>query len=146
MTVSHDGDIGSPPTGQPHEQLDLLAMVAEVEQDEAGGDDQAPPLTLIERFEKFDSENPHIYPLLVRLCREWVRRTGRHKIGIAMLWEKLRWELSINTTESEPVLNNDYKAAYARLIMRREPDLAGLFDLRHSEFDEMLGEVTRDAA
>jgi len=97
-------------------------------------DDEA----LAARFEQFHQDNPHVYTILVRLAREWIRRTGRHKVGIAILWERMRWELAVETSEEAPALNNDYKAFFARLMMRDEPDLAELFDLRRSVADEWL--------
>ena len=96
------------------------------------------PLTLAERFQAFDEANPHVTELLVRLARDWKRDTGRDRLGIAMLWERLRWELSVRTTET-PVLNNDYKAFFARKLMTEYPDLVGLFETRRSAADDSLG-------
>lgn len=87
------------------------------------------PMTLEERFEEFHDKNPHVYVALVKLARQLMAR-GHKKIGIAMLWEVLRWQ-SMLQTEGDPFkLNNDYKSRYARLIMAIEPDLEGVFDLR----------------
>ncbi|OBI95586.1 hypothetical protein A5625_08160 [Mycobacterium sp. 1465703.0] len=91
-----------------------------------------------ERFEEFHADNPVVYDTLVRLAREWVARTGRHKLGIATLFERTRWEIALATNDPEYKLNNNWKAYYARLIMRREPDLDELFDLRASEADEWI--------
>jgi hypothetical protein len=110
--------------------------VTELGAAQPGQDDSA--LTAAERFEQFHRDNPHVYRVLVQLAREWVRRTGRRKVGIAALFERARWELSIQSSET-PKLNNDYRAYYARLIMRDEPDLADLFELRRSAADEALG-------
>lgn len=90
------------------------------------------------RFERFHEENPAVYATLVRLAREWVERTGRHKIGIATLYERVRWEIAITTTDPDFKINDHYRAYYARLIMQQEPDLAGLFDLRASEADQWI--------
>lgn len=91
-----------------------------------------------DRFEEFHKANPHVYQTLVWLAREWVHRTDRTKVGIAALWERMRWELAIQTTTKTPRLNNNYKAYYARLIMQTEPDLEGLFDVRRSAADQVL--------
>ena len=87
------------------------------------------------KFDAFHAANPHVYTTLVRLAREWVGRTGRHKLGIATLYERARWEIALNTSDADFRLNNDYRAYYARLIMAQERDLAGLFDLRTSKAD-----------
>jgi hypothetical protein len=64
------------------------------------------------KFEKFHEANPHVYELLVQLAREYIRRTGQRKLGIGMLWERLRWEMAISTT-GDFKLNNNYRAHYA---------------------------------
>ena len=90
------------------------------------------------KFEEFHANNPKVYETLVRLAREWMARIGRHKLGIATLYERTRWEIAIATSDSDFKLNNSYRAYYSRLIMRQEPDLAGLFDLRASEADSWI--------
>lgn len=92
-------------------------------------------------FERFHAANPRVYEVLVRLAREWVGRTGRHKLGIATLYERTRWEIALATSDPDFKLNNNFRAYYARLIMLREPDLDGLFDLRASEADEWIAGV-----
>jgi len=86
-------------------------------------------------FDLFHADNPKVYETLVRLAREWVSRTGRHKLGIKTLYERARWEIALATTDADFKLNNNFTAWYSRLIMAQEPDLAGLFDLRTSKAD-----------
>lgn len=95
-------------------------------------------VSLGEKFERFHGENPNVYRTLVRLAREWVNQTGRSKIGIKSLYEVARWHLAIETSDPEYRLNNNYTAFYSRLIMLRESDLDGVFDLRCSEADDWL--------
>lgn len=90
--------------------------------------------TLEARFQVFHMEHPEVYESLARLSREWVRRTGRRRLGIDMVYARARWELSIQTGET-PSLNNDYRAPYARLLMEQEPDLRDLFETRRSQVD-----------
>jgi len=80
-------------------------------------------------FWLFHQDNPGVYRLLVRLAREWKQATGR-KIGMKAITERARWEYAIQTTGGIYQLNNNHTAYYARLIMARERDLAGLFNLR----------------
>jgi hypothetical protein len=89
-------------------------------------------------FDRFHADNPRVYEVLVRLAREWVGRFGSHKLGIANLYERARWEISMATNDPDFKLNNNFRAYYARLIMRQERDLAGLFDLRASKADEWI--------
>lgn len=109
--------------------------------------DQLPLLfcgTTAAAFEEFNKANPHVYRTLVRLAREWVNETGARKLGIKSLYEVARWRLAIETSDAEYRLNNSYTAFFARLIMQREPDLDGLFDLRASEADNWI--LTREVA
>ena len=86
--------------------------------------------TLEERFSTFHADNPRVYELLVRFSRQWVA-SGRAQCGIALIWERMRWEMMLSTTDASGFkLNNDYKSRYARLIMAMEPDLAEFFNIR----------------
>lgn len=97
--------------------------------------------SMAQRFEEFHSSNPHVYDVLVRLAREWMNATNGRKVGIGALFERTRWEIAIATSDAEFKLNNNFRSFYARLLMKREPDLRGLFDLRRSEADEWIEAV-----
>lgn len=81
-------------------------------------------------FLVFNEANPHVYNNLVALTR-MSKRSGRSRIGICLLYEKLRWEYSIKTDHAEGdfKLPNNYKPYYARMIMMNNPDLAGMFQI-----------------
>jgi len=87
---------------------------------------------LQERFEKFHSENPHVYQTLVFMCKQYQGRDHKDKLGARALVEALRWDWRMRTTrdQDQPKINNDYSALYARLIMESEPDLEGIFEIR----------------
>lgn len=85
--------------------------------------------TIEEAFWRFHQDNPQVYAELVMLARRW-RRRGRRKCGIGMLFEVLRWRSGMRTGGDDFRLNNNYRSYYARLIMLREPDLTGIFELR----------------
>jgi hypothetical protein len=89
----------------------------------------------VTKFEQFHRANPHIYRLMDRLAHDWIASTGRHKLGIAALYERARWELAIQTGDPDFKLNNNHRAFYARLLMMNHPELRGLFDLRPSVAD-----------
>jgi hypothetical protein len=99
------------------------------------------PLSIPSQFDKFHAENPHVYTILVKEARKWVRQFGRQKLGIAMLFERARWVLAFATNDPDYKLNNNYRAYYARLIMHQEDDLDALFDIRDSEADEWLANL-----
>lgn len=85
----------------------------------------------IEReFKDFHAQYPEVYEQLTRLARTW-KSNGTAKLGIATLFEVLRWNSHLNPNKDGGYkLNNNYRALYARLIMDQEPDLKGLFELR----------------
>ncbi len=122
-------------TEEPENLLDLLR--------DAGGitpeSDTDQALTPAEKFEKYHRENPAVYRAMVLLCQQWINRTGRRKLGINSLVERVRWEIAIATNDPEFKINNNFAPWYARLIMRQEPELAELFDLRRSVADDYFG-------
>lgn len=87
------------------------------------------PTRLDLEFEAFHRANPRVYATLARLARQAVA-AGKRRVGIKMLWEVMRWEMWITTTDDAFRLNNNWPSRYARLLMQREPDLAGLFETR----------------
>lgn len=89
------------------------------------------PKTIEERFDEFDAAHPEVYRELVRLSRQWVS-VGRARLGIATLFEKLRWEWHVAGLQDRDgfKLNNNFRALYARKIMANHPDLDGLFETR----------------
>lgn len=80
-------------------------------------------------FRAFHAANPRVYELLVHFARVAVA-AGREKIGVRVLWERMRWETWITTTGTEFKLNDHHTSRYARLVMATEPDLAGVFHTR----------------
>lgn len=86
--------------------------------------------TIEERFIAFDQANPWVYVALVRLARQLVAK-GHNRVGMKMLFEQLRWEWYVTTTDTSGFkLNNSLTAHFARKIMANEPDLADLFETR----------------
>jgi hypothetical protein len=96
-------------------------------------------LTIEEAFLLFHERNPHVYAELVELARRAARR-GVTRLGIGMLFEVLRWRHSLRTGGDPFKLNNNYRSYYARLIMLRERDLAGIFETRRLHAGEEDGE------
>lgn len=88
-----------------------------------------PEPTILEAFQRFHNENPQVYVELVKLSRRLTAR-GTERIGIGMLFEVLRYRHALRTRGDVFQLNHNYRSYYARLIMLREPDLRGAFELR----------------
>lgn len=95
------------------------------------------------QFWKFHADNPHVYQLLVGFAREW-KKAGRAHLGIAMLFERTRWQVLITIHSKDFKLNNNHRAFYSRLIMENEPDLADLFSLRRQKIQSTIGPSNDD--
>ena len=89
--------------------------------------DQRQPIHV--RFLQFHLANPHVYRKLRELSL-FAKRHGAKKIGIALLFERLRWWSMFETKGDVFKLCNDYRAYYARVLMNNEPELAGFFEIR----------------
>lgn len=87
--------------------------------------------TIQQMFLAFHEAHPEVYDELVALCRQ-ARAAGYTQGGIAMVWEVLRWHrlFSPKNDALDFKLNNNHKSRYARLIMKRERDLADFFEVR----------------
>lgn len=85
-------------------------------------------------FEAFHENNPHVYDQLVRMARQ-AKAAGVERWGMKRLFEVLRWERAIESRGEPFLLNNNFTAFYARLVMEREPDLVGFFETRRSQAD-----------
>jgi hypothetical protein len=85
---------------------------------------------IVREFREFHLEHPEVYNELVKLARTW-QANGSDKLGIATLFEVLRWNSHLNPQRTGGYkLNNNYRALYARKIMEQESDLNGLFEIR----------------
>lgn len=84
-----------------------------------------------DKFEEFHRLNPQVYTALESMTREMVNR-GRHKIGIKMLFEVLRWNYYMKTDDpnSDFKINNNYAPYYSRLIIANNPTWEKVFELR----------------
>lgn len=87
--------------------------------------------TIDDHFADFHGENPHVYENIKRIAYQ-AKAAGRKRIGMKLIFERLRWEYYIRTDrpEEEFMLNNNYTSRYARLLMANEPELAGMFETR----------------
>ena len=86
------------------------------------------------RFAEYHAANPHIYAALRRFAIE-AKRAGRVRIGIKMLYERVRWHTTVEAKNDTFKLNNNWHAHYARLLMEQEPELRGFFETRKARAD-----------
>jgi hypothetical protein len=85
--------------------------------------------TIQDRFEAFEKANPHVYAALRTLALQMLGN-GVRQYGIKGLFEILRWQFALQTNGEPFRLCNDYTSRYARLLIERNPELDGFFELR----------------
>lgn len=93
------------------------------------------PSRLQKAFEKFHAENPHVYALF-RKYAIMAKQRGFEHFGAAAVFERLRWHLNFETTGEEFKLNNNYRAFYARKLMREYPEFEDFFRIRKQRSEE----------
>lgn len=86
------------------------------------------------KFLEFHRENPHVWSLFEKYSLEAIK-AGREKLGIALIAERIRWYISVETTGEDFKINNNYKADYARMFMRAHPEYEGFFSLRQRKIE-----------
>ena len=85
--------------------------------------------TIEQAFDRFHEANPHIYEAIVELALQ-AKGRGFDCWSINGIFEVLRWNVSMHTDEEAPRLSNNYRSRYARLVMRRHPELDGFSTTR----------------
>lgn len=78
---------------------------------------------------EFDERNPDVWEWVVRFAFEAVA-AGRARIGIASVWERIRWHVEVERRENPYALNNNFRAYYARKFQRTYPAHSSLFETR----------------
>lgn len=119
-------------------QTDLLDLIEQITGTHVDYQDDT-RLPIAQRFERFHAANPAVYTALRILARQW-KNAGRQRLGIAALFERLRWEIGIRTEGDPWKCNNDYRSFYARKLMAENADLDGLFETRRSAADQWIAD------
>jgi hypothetical protein len=93
-------------------------------------------MTIAERFEAFHKSNPAVYARLRDMALA-IRRRGRMRYSINGLFETLRWQHAMQTSDptSDFKLDNSYRAFYSRLLMQQEPELENFFETREQHYE-----------
>lgn len=81
-------------------------------------------------FREFHAENPEILSIVIREALR-AKFAGIEIGGIALVWERIRWLMTVETKSEDGFkLNNNHRAFYARLAMHVEPRLSDFFEVR----------------
>ncbi len=91
--------------------------------------------TLEERFLAFHRANPHVYQAMRRVALD-ARHNGMEQWSIWGVLAVVRWQV-VKATQNDDgwKINNSFTPIYARLLMAREPELAGFFETRHTNLN-----------
>ncbi len=82
-------------------------------------------------FREFHDENPEIYTKFSELCWYLYTQIGIRKCGVALIWERMRWDFVLQTRSTDGFkLNNNHKAYYARMFMASHPMFKDFFNIR----------------
>ena len=84
---------------------------------------------MYEQFREYHRANPRVWRLLVRYAFEALDAGVRH-IGIGFLIERVRWEEEVVRRTDGYKINNNHRSFYARRLMRKYPELRGMFSVR----------------
>ncbi len=85
--------------------------------------------TLQERFEAWVKDNPEMVNLFLCYARQ-AKTAGLHHYGVKAIAERVRWHVEVETKGEVWKMNNNYPSRLARLLVRRDPSLDGLFEMR----------------
>jgi hypothetical protein len=87
-------------------------------------------------FLEFHKENPHIYAEIVKRASRLLR-AGARRVGIAMIFESMRYDYLIQTSGEPWKLNNTYRAYYVRLLVLEHPHFRDIIEMRRSRADNL---------
>lgn len=91
-----------------------------------------------QRFLAFHAANPHVYAAFERFARQAIA-AGRKKLGAGLIYERMRWYYSIETTGTDEYkLNNTYRADYARMFEEKNPQYKGFFSTRERKTHDLV--------
>lgn len=103
--------------------------------------------TIDEAFVIFDKDNPQIYQLFVRFAIQAINK-GMKRIGGRFLFERIRWEVYVETSAQDYKINNNFAPHYVRKFIREYPDWANRFETRRLRADSIpvddQGQVAMD--
>ena len=77
----------------------------------------------------FHADHPEVFVGLERATREAIA-AGRKRIGIRLLWERMRWTMFIEHGRDEFKMNDHFHSRYVRLLIERHPEWREMFELR----------------
>jgi len=87
-----------------------------------------------EKFDQYDKENPHVWDLFVRFTFELLA-LGKTRYSARGIFDRIRWETMITTTDDPYRISNNWSPYYARKFHKAFPDHDGFFTIRPARAD-----------
>ena len=87
-------------------------------------------MSIEQDFNDFHQRNPHVYKTLLIKARQYRNFNPTGRLGIRTLWENMRWDYLLSTEHQEFKLNDHFTSHYARMLMAKNPEMLGMFELR----------------
>ncbi len=87
-----------------------------------------------EEWWEFHRQNMHVYELFKHFSFE-VIKIGHKNFSSKAIFERIRWETAIKTTDEQFKLQNNFTPYYARLFMTHFPEHDGFFRTREVNGD-----------
>ena len=91
---------------------------------------------LVNEFKTFHSKNPEVYELFKTFTFRAIN-AGHVRLSSEMIINRIRWETSVETTDKDYKINNDYKPFYSRMFMNEYPKYNNFFATRGSYADNL---------
>ena len=86
-------------------------------------------VTLMNRFNNFNRDNPEVYELFKRFTFQAINK-GHTRLSAWMIANRIRWETQIETVNDDYKISNDYIALYSRKFMKDYPEHDGFFRIK----------------
>lgn len=88
-----------------------------------------------EGFQKFHSENPHIYKAFEEQALRAIGR-GRTKISSKLIINWIRWNEFLRSSDQNFKINDAYQSYYSRLFVQNHPEHYEVFEFRKLRNEE----------
>ncbi len=96
---------------------------------------------LLKTFREWHVFNPHVYELFLKYSLE-AKNSGRTRFSGWLIANRIRWYTTIETKGDDFKLSNDFIALFTRLVIYKNPQLEGLFQLKKLNPNRKVNEPT----
>jgi hypothetical protein len=84
------------------------------------------PQQLYNEWLVYHRANPRVYELICGYAAMAIK-AGHRQYAIATIWERIRWEYTVITSDIHFKMPNNHRAYYSRLWLKDHPQYVGFF-------------------